>query len=302
MVGFLNTQSAAVSGQYVAAFSDGLKEAGYVEGRDVHIEYRWADGDDKRVKPLVADLVGRRVAVIAATGGVRAVQAVQEATSTIPGLFISGSNPVQLGLVASINRPGRNLTGVSLDTTEMIPKRLELLRELMAPDGKVAMLVSLESGAGARSTLSDAEISLAEGQGAVLLRIHSLQSFDQELEHALEQAVKDGVRGFVVGADPVFTTRLGSIVVLAAKHHMAALYPLRPYVAAGGLASYGPVLVDVYRQIGIYAGRILRGAKPEDLPVVFPRKWEFVLNLKTAKALGLTISPWLLTRADETIE
>jgi putative tryptophan/tyrosine transport system substrate-binding protein len=303
VVGFLNTQSEGVSVPYVTAFRNGLNEAGYVEGRDVKIEYGWAGGDDQHLKVLAADLVARRVAVIAATGGLRSVQAVQEATSTIPALFISGSNPVQLGLVASINRPGRNLTGVSLDTTEMVPKRFELLQELMPPGGKIAMLISLESAPGSsRSSLPESEKRFAESYGALVLRIRDPKKFDEELENSLDMAVKNRAHGLVVGADPFFTTRLGLIVALAAKHQLAALYPLRPYVAAGGLASYGPNLVDVYHQIGIYAGRILKGAKPEELPVVFPRKWEFVINLKTAKALGLEISPWLKARANETIE
>jgi len=303
VVGFLNTQPAGVSVPYVTAFRDGLKEAGFVEGRNVRIEYRWADGDDQKVNILAADLVARRVAVIAATGGLRAAQAVQEATSTIPALFISGFNPVQVGLVASINRPGRNLTGVSLDTTEMVPKRLELLNELMPSGGKIVMLVSLDAVAGSpRSYLSHSEEKLAETHGAIALRIRSPQKFDEELDDELAKAVRDGVRGLVVGADPFFTTRRGSIVALAAKHKLAALYPLRPYVEAGGLASYGPNLVDAYHQIGIYAGRILKGAKPDELPVVFPRKWDLVLNLKTAKALGLVIPLQVRARANETID
>jgi len=182
VVGFLNTQSASVSVPYVTAFRDGLKEAGYAEGRDVRIEYRWADGDDQKVNVMAADLVARRVAVIAATGGLRAAQAVQEATSIIPTLFISGSNPVQVGLVASINRPGRNLTGVSLDTTEMVPKRLELVNELMPSGGKIAMLVSLDSATGSpRSYLSDSEQKLADTA--------ALDQMQAELESEMKKAV-----------------------------------------------------------------------------------------------------------------
>jgi len=308
VVGFLNTQSEDVSVPYKDAFRDGLKQEGYVEGQNVKIEYGWAKGDDQRLKELAAELVNHQVAVIAATGGIRSVQAVQEAQvaqeakSRIPTLFISGSNPVHLGLVESINRPGRNLTGVSLDTTEMVPKRFEKLKEFLPPGSKMAMLISLESVLGSpRSSVPESERRFAESDGALVLRIHDPQNFDEELEKKLVMARKDGVRGFVVGADPFFTTRLGVIVALAAKHQLAALYPLRPYVVAGGLASYGPSLVDVYRQIGIYAGRILKGAKPEELPVVFPRKWEFVINRKTAQALGLDIT-WLSAYADEIIK
>jgi putative ABC transport system substrate-binding protein len=303
VIGFLNSQSAGPAAAFVTAFRNGLNEAGYVQDRNVRIEYRWAEGDDQQVKALVADLVNRRAAVIVATGGIRSAQAVQEATSTIPALFISGSNPVQLGLVASINRPGRNLTGVSLDTTEMVPKRLELLREILPRGSKVVMLVSLDSDAGSpRSAVPDSEMRFAESSGAVVLRIRNPARFAEELDEELGNAVKNGAHGLVVSAEPFFTVRRELIVALAAKHRLAALYPLRPYVVEGGLASYGPSLVDVYHQIGIYAGRILKGAKPEELPVVFPRKWEFVINLKTARALGLPISPWLITRADETIE
>jgi putative ABC transport system substrate-binding protein len=185
----------------------------------------------------------------------------------------------------------------------MVPKRFELLQELMAPGGKIAMLISLESVPGSpRSSLPESEMRFAESYGAVVLRIRNPQKFDEELENKLDMAVRNRARGLVVGADPFFTTRLGLIVALAAKHQLAGLYPLRPYVVGGGLASYGPSLVDVYHQIGIYAGRILKGAKPEELPVVFPRKWEFVINIRTAKALGLEISPWLIARADEIIK
>jgi len=303
IVGFLNTQSKNISIPYLTAFRKGVNAAGYVENRDVKIEDSWADGDDQRLKSLAADFVTRRVDVIAATGGLRSIQAVQEATSTIPALFISGSNPVQLGLVKSINRPGGNLTGVSLDTTEMVPKRFERLQEFLPPGSKIAMLISLESVPGSpRSALPESEMRFAESYGAVVLRIRNPQKFDEELENTLDMAVKNGVRGFVVGADPMFTTRLGSIVALAAKHQLAALYPLRPYVVAGGLASYGPSLVDAYHQIGIYAGRILQGAKPAELPVVFPRKWELVINRKTANALGFEISLLLEVSADEIIK
>jgi putative ABC transport system substrate-binding protein len=303
VIGFLNSQSAGPAAQFVTAFRNGLREAGFTEGRDVSVEYCWAEGDDQRMKALVANLVSRPAAVIVATEGIRSAQAVQEATSTIPALFISGSNPVQLGLVASINRPGRNLKGVSLDTTEMVPKRLELLQELMPPGSKFAMLVSLDSDvSSARSSVPDSETRFAESYGALVLRIRNPDKFEEEFGDKLDMVVKNGARGLVVSAEPFFTVRRDLIVALAAKHQLAALYPMRPYVAAGGLASYGPNLVDVYHQIGIYAGRILKGAKPEELPVVFPRKWEFVINLKTAKALGLEISPWLKARANETIE
>jgi putative tryptophan/tyrosine transport system substrate-binding protein len=303
VIGFLNSQSAGPAAAFVTAFRSGLREAGYREDHDVGVEYSWAEGDDQKLKTLMADLVKRRPDVIVATGGIRAAQAAQEATSTIPTLFISGSNPVQLGLVASINRPGHNLTGVSLDTTEMVPKRLETLRDLLPLGSKIAMLVSLDSDAGGlRSAVPDSETRVAENHGVRVLRIRNPVRFDEELDNELDIAVKNGARGLLVSAEPFFTVRRGLIVALAAKHKLAALYPLRAYVEAGGLASYGPDLVDVYHQIGIYAGRILKGAKPDALPVTFPRKWDLVLNLKTAKALGLEVPLQVRARANETID
>jgi len=303
VVGFLNSQSAGASVPYVTAFRDGLAETGYVEGRHVRIAYRWADGDDQKVTVMASELVARRVAVIAATGSLRSAQAVQEATSTIPALFISGADPVRMGFVASSNRPGRNLTGVQLDTTVTVAKRLELLKELMPSGGKIAMLVSLSAAySDRRSLLSQAEATLAEGQGAIILRVRSLQNFDRDLDGELAGAVGAGVRGFVVGADPAFTSRRGSIVALAAKHKLVAVYPLRPYVEVGGLASYGPDLIDVYRQIGMYTGQILKGARPGDLPVVSLRKWDLVVNRKTAKSLGLDVPPWIVARANKVID
>jgi putative ABC transport system substrate-binding protein len=252
---------------------------------------------------MASELAARHVAVIAATGGLRSAWAVQEATSTIPALFISGADPVQMGLVTSINRPGRNLTGVYLETTETAAKQLELLRELMPSGGKVAMLVSHGPMDGdRRSLLSQAEEKLAESQGAIILHMRSPQDFDRELDGELAGAVGAGVRGFVVGADPGFTSRRESIVALAAKHKLVAVYPLRSYVEAGGLASYGPDLIGVYRQIGIYTGQILKGARPGDLPVVSLRKWDLVINRKTATSLRLAIAPWIIARANETID
>jgi putative ABC transport system substrate-binding protein len=301
VVGFLNVLSAAASAPYVTAFRDGLEETGYVEGRHVRIEYRWADGDDQKANTMASELAARRVAVIAATGGLRWAHAMPGATSTIPALFIAGQ--FQAGLAAGGGRPGRNLTGVRLDLTRMAAKRLELLKELMPGGGKVAVLVGSGSTAGdRRSLLSQSERRLAESQGAVLLRIRSPQDFDRELDDALAGAVTAGVRGVVVGADPFLTSRRAAIVALVAKHGLVALYPLRSYVEAGGLASYGPDLVDVYRQIGMYTGQILKGARPGDVPVVSPRKWDLVINRKTATSLRLDVAAWIIARANEVID
>jgi putative ABC transport system substrate-binding protein len=292
VIGFLNTASPQPFAQLVAAFHKGLNDTGYVEGHNVRVEYRWAEGNEERLKAQAADLVRRQVALIAATGGVRSAQTAKEATSTIPILFISGFNPVLLGFVASINRPGRNLTGVSVDTTDMFPKRLELLRELMPGDAKVAMLVGLGR------YIPDLETKFAEKNGLIAFSV----SEEGEFENAFNRIAKQGVRALLVGADPMYFDRRNLIVELAARHALPAVFPLRTFAAAGGLASYGPNIADAYRQIGIYAGRILKGSKPQELPVVFPRQWELVINLKTAKALDIQVSPWLLARADEAIE
>jgi putative ABC transport system substrate-binding protein len=302
VVGFLNAQSAAASIADVTAFRDGLRETGYVEGRQVRIEYRWADGEDQKASTIASELAGRRVAVIAVTGGLGSAHAVQGATSTIPALFVAGAGQPPTGLALGASRPGRNLTGVRLDLTRMTAKRLELLRDLMPAGGKVAVLVSPASTTGDRRSLSESERRLAESQGAVLLRIRSPRDFDRELDDALDGAVRAGVRGFIVGPDPFFTSRRASIVALVAKHRLVALYPLRSYVEAGGLASYGPDLVDVYRQIGMYTGQILKGARPGDIPVVSPRKWDLVINRKAATSLHLDVAPLIIARANEVID
>jgi len=292
VIGFLNTASPQPFAQLVAAFHKGLNDTGYVEGQNVVFEYRWAEGDESRLKAQAAELVQRQVALIAATGGIRSAQTAKEATTQIPILFISGFNPVQLGFVASINRPGRNLTGVSVDTTDMFPKRLELLRELVPGDAKVAVLVGLGR------YIPDLETKFAEKNGLLAFNV----SDDNELENTFDTIVKKGARALLVGADPMYFDRRVRIVELAARYALPAVFPLRTYAAVGGLASYGPNIADAYRQIGIYAGRILKGSKPQELPVVFPRQWELVINLKTARALGVSVSPWLLARADEAIE
>lgn len=304
VIGFLNTASPQPFTQLVAAFHRGLGETGYFEGRNVKIEYRWAGGDENRLKAMAVDLVQRhQVALIAATGGIRSVQTAKEVTTTIPVLFISGANPVQIGLVSSINRPGGNATGVSVDTTEMVPKRLELLQELVPPDTKVAMLVSPGTTPGTPgASVPDAEMKFAEKNGVIAFTVRNGPQFDDDLRDEFDLVVKKGARALLVSADPLYFDRRDRIVALAAQHKLAAVYPWRIYAAAGGLASYGPNIADAYQQIGIYAGRILKGAKPDELPVVFPRKWELVLNLKTAKVLELDVSPWLIARADETIE
>ena len=310
VIGFLHSASAQRFTPFVAAFRDGLKQAGYVEGQNVRIEYRWAEDDENRLRTLAEDLVARRVTLIAATGGIRSAQIAKTATSTIPVLFIAGSDPVQLGLVASINRPSGNCTGVSVDTSEMFPKRLELLRELVPNVTNVAMLV----GVGPYTPAFEREfaeknglivLTVGEGpapNGPALAAIALDKNLGAEIENAMKSAVERGAHALLVSADPLYSNRRELIVALAAKYSLPTVYPWRIYTAAGGLASYGSSITDAYFEVGRYAGRILHGVKPGDLPVLQPSIFELVINLKTAKALGLTVSPWLLAAANETIE
>ena len=302
-IGFLNSASKKSFVQLYDAFHKGLNELGYYEGRNLKIEERWAEGDENRLQAMATELVNLRVALIAATGGTRSAQMAKRATATIPVLFISGTNPVERGLVGSINRPGGNATGVSSDTTEMVPKRLEVLRELVPPGTKIAILVSPGTIArGQGSIVAESETRFAADEGLLPIRVHNTPDFDKELSDGFDEAVKDGARALLVSGDPFYYNRRFLLAELAARYALPAVYPGRDYVVAGGLMSYAPSFQDAYRQIGIYAGRILKGAKPQDLPVMFPQKWELVVDRKTAKALGLKLPPWIFAVANETIE
>jgi putative ABC transport system substrate-binding protein len=298
VIGFLNNASPAPAAPLVTAFRRGLDRAGYVEGRNVAIEYRWAEGQYDRLPALAGELIGRNVAVIAATGGLVTAQAAKAATSTIPVLFIAGLDPVQEGLVASINRPGGNATGVSVYTAELGAKRLEQLRELLPAVARVAMLVNPDS----ISTETEKEDlgAAARGVGIQLVVVHARS--EGEVERAFGDAVAAGAGALIVSADAFFTSRRQQLVALAARHALPASYPWAQYADAGGLMSYGPTLTWAYEQIGTYAARILKGAKPESLPVQLPTTFEMVINLNTAKSLGLTIPPFLLARANRVIE
>jgi putative ABC transport system substrate-binding protein len=298
VIGFLNSASPGPAATLVAAFRHGLNKAGYVEGQNVAIEYRWAEGQYDRLRGMASGLVRRNVSLIAATGGLVVAQAAKEATSTIPVLFIAGFDPVREGLAASINRPGGNATGVSVYTAELGPKRLELLRELLPNVVKIAMLVNPHSISTEieRKDLEEA----TRGTGLQLLVLEA--SAEGDLEKAVNDAVNQGAGALIVSADAFFTSRRSQIVALAAQYALPASYPWLQYAEAGGLISYGPNLTWAYEQIGVYASRILKGAKPEDLPVQLPTTFEMVINLKTAKALGLSIPPFVLARADRVIE
>jgi putative ABC transport system substrate-binding protein len=307
VIGFLNSASPSAFARLVDAFRQGLAEEGYVEGRNVTIEYRWAEGQYDRLEGQAAELVRRGVSLIAATGGVPAARAAKSVTATIPILFISGVDPVRAKLVESINRPGGNATGITVITSEMVAKRLELLRELAPRVRTVVMFQNISKPYTAEfdqefvaQVESKEAASAARTLGLEPLVLDAAREGD--LEAGLEMAVKKGADALFVSADAYFTDRRDQIVALAAHYGLPAIYPWRQYTLSGGLASYGPNIADAYQQIGHFAGRILKGAKPETIPVQEPNTFELVINLKTAKALGLTVSPWLLAAANETIE
>jgi putative tryptophan/tyrosine transport system substrate-binding protein len=281
----------------LAAFRQGLSEIGYIEGQNLAIEYRWAEGDYDRLPALAADLVGRGVDVIAAMAPPAALAA-KRATSSTPIVFQVGTDPVATGLVASLARPGGNLTGVSILLTDLVPKRLELLSE-MVPQARVIALLVNPNGPEAEPVIRAAqEAARAKGVQLPILKAGT----EAEIGAAFTSLVEQPADALLVGNDPLFDRQREQLVALAAHHAIPAISFFSNFVAAGGLVSYGPSLTDTYRQVGVYAGKILKGAKPADLPVQQPTKFELVINLKTAKALGLTVPQSLLVRADEVIE
>ena len=298
LIGFMSGRSLKDSEHLVAAFREGLGEAGFVEGQSVAIEFRWADGQYDRLPALAADLVSRRVAVLVGLGGDVSAVAAKRATATIPVVFGMGSDPIEAGLVESLNRPGGNATGFTLLTNELEPKRLGLMRDLVTSEGVFGVLVNPKFPPAARK-LQDLE-EAARTINQRLFVAHA--STDAELDSAFASLLQQQVSALLVNPDPYFDTRRDRIIAFAAKHRIPAIYQFREYAAAGGLISYGPGIADSYRQAGVYVGRILKGAKPADLPVTQATKFEFVINLKTAKALGIKISDNVMSLADEVIE
>jgi putative ABC transport system substrate-binding protein len=298
VIGFLNSASPDAFSHLAHAFHEGLKEKGYVEGRNVAVEYRWAEGQFDRLPDLAAELVGRRVAVIVATGGEPSAMAAKRATQTIPIVFLIGEHPIEAGLVASFNRPGGNVTGLTLFAYATAGKRTELIHELIPGGAAIAFLINPRSPTITQNERQSVETT-ADALGRKIQHLYA--SSESEIEAAFATMPR-GVAALQVSGDAFFTNRRNQIIALAARHAIPTIYGWREYVAAGGLMTYGASLAEGYRQTGAYTARVLRGDRPADLPVLQAAKFELVINLKTAKSLGLEVPPTLLARADEVIE
>ena len=299
VIGFLGAESPDRWASRTRALHQGLGETGYVEGRNVAIEYRWAAGQNDRLPALAADLVRGRAKLIVTPGSTPAALAAKAATKTVPIVFYVGGDPVELGLVASLNRPGGNLTGVTTLTSEVGPKRLQLLYELVPTATIVALLVNPTNPDLAEPATKDLQAA-ARTLGVQLHVLHA--SAERDFDAVFSSLVQQRVSALVIVNDALFSTRVEQLAVLAIRHAVPAVYQFREFVAAGGLMSYGTGFIDAFRQVGVYTGRILGGEKPADLPVQQTTKAELIINLKTAKALGLTVPTALLVRADEVIE
>jgi putative tryptophan/tyrosine transport system substrate-binding protein len=298
VIGFLNPGSSEPYANLVAAFRRGLKETGYVEGQNVSIEYRWADGQYDRLSAMAEDLVSRRVTVIAATGGMFSGLAAKKATSTIPIVVIGTGDPVALGLVASLNRPGGNVTGVAMLGIELLAKRLELLRELVPDVLMIGVLVNPANPAAKVEVSNVEEAARSLGRQIVILNATN----EGELNSAFASLIQQQIAALLIADDTFFINQCNRLAALTVRYAIAAIHHVREFAAAGGLMSYGTNFANAYRQMGIYVGRILKGAMPADLPVEQSTRFDLIINLTTAKALGLTIPDKLLAFADEVIE
>jgi putative ABC transport system substrate-binding protein len=298
VIGFMSSRSRSDSVHLVKAFHQGLNESGFVEGRNVVIEYRWGEGDYDRLPALADELVSLRVTVLVAVGGDPSAQAAKKATSTIPIVFGAGSDPVATGLVASINRPGGNITGVNVLTNQLEPKRLGLLKEIVPQTPLIGVLLNHKFFPAARMLQEIEEAARTINQRLFVAKASSVS----ELEAGFVSLAQQGVGAVLVAADPYYDSRREQIVALAAQQRLPAMYQFREYVMAGGLVSYGVSLAEGYRQFGLYAAKILKGENPADLPVISVVKTELVINLKIAKGLGFEFPPTLSARADEVIE
>jgi len=297
VVGYLGSESPGPFAPFVDAFRQGLSETGYIEGQNLAIEYRWAEGHYDRLPALAADVIGRNVDVIATSGGDLVALAARNVISTIPIVFNVG-DAIERGLVASLARPGGNLTGVSIMTGELMPKRLELLAELVPQAGVIALLLNPNNATTERSIRDVEEAARAKGVQLIILKAGT----EKEIDTAFASLVQLHAGALLVQTDPFFNDRRDQIVALASRHAAPAIYRLREFAASGGLISYGTSFTAAFRLVGVYAGKILKGTKPADLPVQQPTTFELVVNLNTAKALGLTVPPSILARADEVIE
>lgn len=298
VIGFLSSAARGSFERFVAGFRSGLAEKGFAEGKNVAIEYRWADGRYQLLPDLASELVRLKVDLILASGGAPPAFAAKAATTTIPIVFTAVADPLESGLVASLNRPGGNLTGITILTTELDSKRLELLCALVPSARKVAALANPNRSDSAKQTSEVGATAIALGRELLVVRAGR----ENEIDAAFATLREHGAGALIVLADPYFTSRREQIVALAARYGVPAMYQWREFAVAGGLMSYGPSIVDAYRQAGIYSGRILMGEKPADLPVLQPAKFEMVINAKTARALGMTVTEAMLSRADEVIE
>jgi putative ABC transport system substrate-binding protein len=299
VIGFLHSASPGPYAAYVASFQKGLNEAGYVDGQNVTVEYRWAEGRFDRLSELAAELVGRRVDAIATPGNTSAAVAAKAATATIPIIFGVSDDPVKFGLVASLSHPGGNATGINFLTSELVEKRFGLLRELVPNATRVSVLVNPANTANAETTIKQVK---AAGR-SLGMQIHVVNATSSgEIDAAFTILERDRPDALFVSPDAVFNGLRVQLAILAMRNRIPSVFSVREYVEAGGLMSYGTDIADMFRQVGVYTGRILKGEKPADLPVIQPTKLELAINLNTAKALGINVPPMLLARADKVIE